>query len=263
MMDIQDDHPLPLPLSLPLSLLPAILRRDNILVPVKIDITAVGARYVDTFCWNINVDVAETHSDLKYVAFATQVCSDVNLPNIFLTKIALQLSEQVDAFKIIIDILKRCFHVNNIPSIDKLRKSISMEVGIRLNTLDYSDKFVWDPMDHRITPEQFASITCSDLGLPSQMEPAISHKIRELLFRHMMLWLDDPYGYEPTDTITDVNDSTLTPSETKVTLIPQLQAVDMVHSLWKRAKPQSTEEISSIPQPLLPSNKETNASIWK
>lgn len=49
-----------------------------------------------------------------------------------------------------------------------------------------------------VTPELFASITCSDLGLPSEMEPAISHKIRELIFRSMIHMIEDPTSPEVT-----------------------------------------------------------------
>lgn len=233
--------------------IPTILRGEDILVPVKIDITAVGARYVDTFCWNIS-------STMKYTEFAGRICSDKNLSLQFQTKIALQLAEQVQAFKILISTLKQCFSAKAMPNIEKLKKSVLIQVGVRLNTLDYSDKFTWDPMDPFVTPEIFASSTCNDLGLPSEIGPAIAHKVRELLFRNMILWLDDPIKYDPTEIVS--NQSHAVSSDIKVTLIPQLQAVDMASNLWKRAKPQSIEEQSLIPQPLLPENKDTNASLW-
>ncbi len=34
--------------------LPSILTSDPLLVPVKIDLTHAGARYVDSFCFDVN-----------------------------------------------------------------------------------------------------------------------------------------------------------------------------------------------------------------
>ena len=233
------------------SQLPSILRGSDILVPIKVDVTNAGARFVDTFCWNIN-------SSLTSYDYAARTCADLNLPSGFITKIALQIAEQVQAFIIIIKTLKELLVANTFPSIQKLREPSYMAVGIRFNTLDYSDKFVWDPMAD-ISPEKFACITCSDLGLPPEMEPAIAHKIRENLFRNFIVWLDDPQHFELPNAIIDVPQ----PSEVKVTLVPPHQAIEMSTNLWKRAKPSSVDEQASVPQPLMPTNKDTNASIWK
>lgn len=44
--------------------------------------------------------------------------------------------------------------------------------------------------------------------------------------------------------------------------VPLQVTADMTLSLWKKAKPASTEEIAAAPLPLLPSNRNTNASAW-
>jgi len=38
--------------------------------------------------------------------------------------------------------------------------------------------------------------------------------------------------------------------------------VDMVSNLWKRAKPNNIDECAAVPQPQLPSDRDSNASIW-
>jgi hypothetical protein len=232
---------------------PAIIRGEDILIPVKIDISIVGARFVDTFCWNINNRLI-TCSD-----FATKICEDKNLPFAFQMKIAMQLAEQIQAYQIIISSLKECFAAK-LPAIEKLKKPIYINVGIRLNTLDYADRFIWDPMSDLVSPESFAKITCADLGLPLEMQSAIAHKIREILFRNMISWLEDPAAYTTPDT---VDDSNMKPSEVKVSVVSIVQATEMTTNLWKRAKPSSYEELASIPQPMLPANRDTNAGIWK
>ena len=94
--------------------LPSILVGDSVLLPVKIDITisgnfisaiqyflsipqsshfsekfTTGARYVDTFCWKLY------NSMLTPDQFAWRLCTDLNLPLCFQSRISLQISEQV------------------------------------------------------------------------------------------------------------------------------------------------------------------------
>ena len=67
-----------------------ILNEEDTLVPLKVDISYRGARYVDTFCWNCN---PQTNCMSPY-EFACITCADVNLPDGFQWKIALQIQEQ-------------------------------------------------------------------------------------------------------------------------------------------------------------------------
>lgn len=290
-----------------ISDIPAILRGSNVLVPIKIDITYLGARFVDTFCWNLD-------SKMTPYQFALRTCHDMNLPSGFHVRISLQIAEQIQSFKIIVSILRAAF-LKGMTNACKLYEPQIIVIGIRHNTIDYSDKFIWNPMSSSVTPESFASTTCSDLGLPSEMEPAIAHKIREILFRLMISWMDDPKGIDSilslnnnangisgvsnssnsasnnssgnSSTNTTVNSAGSNPvntssnpnnvtnvtnnssssfstmvSEIKVSLVHPAQAIDMTTNLWKRARPNSVEEQASIPQPILPLDKDSNLSIW-
>lgn len=108
-----------------------------------------------------------------------------------------------------------------------------------------------------LSPERFAKITCADLGLPSDMELAIAHKIRETLFRLVCSWIEDTRSLEPS------KKAEFRASDLKVSLVAQHSAVDMMSNLWKRAKPTSVEDAAAVPQPMLPNNKDTNACVWK
>lgn len=230
--------------------LPAILRGD-VLVPLKIDITLGGARYVDTFTWNLDTESCPEE-------FAARTCADLNLHPGFQTRICLQITEQVEAFRTIVDVIKMALQDESSPISLKMKEPQLMVVGIRHQTLDYSDKFHWDLMSTVVTPELFASITCSDLGLPSEMEPAISHKIRELIFRSMIHMIEDPASPE----------ITTNSAIAKVMIIQSAQSVDMGTKLWKTAKPSTAEEQAYVPMPNLPDTKfgqgtkDTNSSIW-
>jgi hypothetical protein len=111
-------------------------------------------------------------------------------------------------------------------------------------------------MSSCITPEQFAYVTCKDLGLPTDLRPAISNKIRETLFRWVISLIEHP---ESTETAVAAEFKV---SDTKVSLAQSYQAVEMATSLWKRAKPSTMEESAAVPQPLLPAERNTNAAIW-
>jgi hypothetical protein len=111
-------------------------------------------------------------------------------------------------------------------------------------------------MMENFTPEDFASVTCADLGLPSEMEPAISHKIRETFFRWLLSILQNPL-------CEDLSlQKEFQVSDSKIALVPGSQTVDMITNLWKRAKPNSIDESAAVPQPQLPSDKESNSEIW-
>ena len=53
-----------------------------------------------------------------------------------------------------------------------------------------------------------------------------------------------------------------TNSELKVSLVQPNQAVDMIANLCKRAKPNSIDDQAAIPQPMLPTDKDSNSNFW-
>jgi hypothetical protein len=224
--------------------------KGNVLVPLKIDITYNGARMVDNFSWNLY------SSCLSVDEFALMTCIDLNLSSGFQEKIRQQVQEQIDAFRDIVDLIR-----SHGPAIvpnwsKKVREHQVITMGIRHNTLDYTDKISWDPMSSSITPEQFAYITCKDLGLPHDLRPAISNKIRETLFRWVISLIEHPQNTETAVT------AEFKVSDTKVSLAQSFNAVEMATSLWKRAKPSTMEESAAVPQPLLPAERGTNAGAW-
>lgn len=232
-------------------MIPTFLTSPNLLIPVKIDITYRGARLVDTFCWDLH------HPVMLPEEFAARTCADMNLPAGFHERITLQLIEQIESYKRIIDCVHQ-FH-SFIPNWErKVREIQPITIGIRQGSLDYSDRVDWDPMGSiDYTPEEFAITTCADLGLPAELEPAIAHKIREALFRWLINILQNPQ-------LEDTKMSTEFPitDDTKTILVPGGHFVDMVSNLWKRAKPNNIDECAAVPQPQLPGDRDTNAAIW-
>lgn len=234
---------------------PSILCEKNILVPIKVDLTHGGARFVDSFCWNIS-NKSTTPEEL-----AARTCADLNLVPAFQPKIALQISEQIESFSTIIDLVKLAIH-GDAPFAYKIKERILMNLSLRHSVVEYSDKFYWDPMCRKVTPEKFARLTCADLGLPANMEPMIAFKIREMLFRNMICWLEDPKLIENLHSMDNFQFITA-PAEIKVSLAPSSQTIDMPINLWKKAKPGSIEDQLYAPAPIMSIDKETNASVWK
>jgi hypothetical protein len=232
-------------------LLPYILLEDHILVPIKLDITYCGARLVDSFSWNISND-----SYMSINEFSLHTCIDLNLPLGFESKISAQIKEQVDGYKRIIYIISNYAPIVVKGWIDKIHEIQVITLGLRHNSLDYTDKVYWNAMSSYLTPEIYACRTCKELGLPLEMRPAISFKIREALFRWLITLLEYPDNMD----IRIMEEFKV--SETKITMGHHPHTGEMMSNLWKRAKPSAIEDQSSIPQPLLSSDKNSNASVW-
>lgn len=147
---------------------------DDVLVPIKIDVTHGDGRFQDSFCWNLY------NSCITPEEFAWQTCVDDNLPSELVTRVVAQLQEQIDAFQSLASLVASC------DESAELRKSLSRVVAdicVRSNVLEYSDCFLWDGYASCCGPEDFARQTCADLGLPAEMQPVIALRLREIVLR--------------------------------------------------------------------------------
>lgn len=263
---------------------------DDLLAPLKVDISYKGARYVDSFCWNCNPE-SNTMSPYE---FSCRTCADVGLPDGFQWKMALQIQEQVDAYRILIHMLK----TNGAELMSRMNSLMPIALGIRFQTVDYSDRFLFDCCGSGgsmpYAPEYFARVTVLNLGLPGEMEPIIARSIRESIFRQLFSFMETiglqteiedtaaagggrGEGAKETEMNTGTGTGTaedtapapapapapaLVPSELSVTVVAPNQAVDMLTHLWRRARPQHFEDQQSIPQCQLPRLTDTNAHAW-
>lgn len=158
------------------------LEADDILVPLRIDITHKGSHFIDTFTWNLYNSISSIEE------FTVKLCSDYNLPVTFISLIILQLQQQIDCYNILFSLLQYNYlissHFNlSVNSLLSYFNSIIIELNIRHNVLEYNDKFQWNIHSNICSPEKFAQITCSDLGLSPEMEPTIAYNIRENIIR--------------------------------------------------------------------------------
>ena len=135
------------------SSLKSFLYDAAIIVPLKIDISYKGARYVDSFCWKL-FDALLTPEE-----FANTTCADLSLPPAFHHRIAFQMKEQIAAYREIVSMFR------NEPSYDAklmgcFNSPIEMLVGIRYNTLDCT--FIWQTVKHKWTHLIILSHPCLD-----------------------------------------------------------------------------------------------------
>ncbi len=157
-------------------IVPALFQDPEFLLPLKIDLTLKGSRYVDSFCMSIK------SSSFDVYELAWQTRCDLNLPNGFQWRIYLQLQEQIIAYRELVSAFLMAASMP-CPAYPELQPLQQMAVGLRFHTTDYVDKFHWDIFSQLCSPETFAKVTCAELGLPAEMEPAISHRIRENIVR--------------------------------------------------------------------------------
>jgi hypothetical protein len=109
--------------------IPALLFDPELLVPIKIDITFSGARYVDSFCWKLY------DSMMSPEEFAARTCADLSLSVGFQHKIALQISEQITAYRDIISMFQLDDRLGDLWQ-KAIPEKIQMMIGIRFNCID-------------------------------------------------------------------------------------------------------------------------------
>lgn len=307
--------------------IPAILLEgggENIIVPLKIDITHAGTRIVDSICWNLY------SSRVSIEEFSIRTCSDLKLPLSFSHRMQKQLEEQLVAYRDIISLIKT--HVHLFPAWQRRAEELqSITLGVRHKSLDYSDTILWDPMDGTITPEAFARGVGEDLAIngivrseeehaqqpayknmgkdgkgkpkasdsqnasSAHLQTAIAYGIREALFRRLFHLVEEvglgedqvtadaelikerkkaaesgnpappaPLSSTMLEYHREEPSSILTKRHWASFKLVQTQVVaDMSLSLWKKAKPNSISDVAAVPVPLLPTDKNTNANVWK
>jgi hypothetical protein len=158
------------------SAIPSLLRDPDLLLPLRIDITAQGARLVDSLCMRADASAYDVWD------LAWQTCVDSNLPSVFHWRIYLQLHEQIIAYR---ELISAFMEVRDLPlpAYPPLPAPQHIALTLRNGSIEYSEKVMWDVHSQALSPESFARTTCSDLGLPPAMEPAIAFRLREAVMR--------------------------------------------------------------------------------
>ncbi len=241
--------------------IPAVLRELEILVPCKVDVKLNGARYVDCFLWNLY------NSVLSPDEFAASIARDLALPIGFRSRIAMQLCEQVEAFA---DLMNTIYSLLPPESdiIEKLPALNKMAIGLRHLGMEYSDSFDYNVLHSAVTPEDFAVTTCADLGLPSEMEPAIALKIRDTIINLLTKWLETLDAPPVKKTRSSASTAALgldavdSVSSVHVGMVPSQLVTELTQNIWRTSKPTDPDAVATAQQPTLPQNSQTNGRSW-
>ncbi|KAI8371226.1 hypothetical protein EDC96DRAFT_501887 [Choanephora cucurbitarum] len=172
-------------------------KKEELLVPIRLDIDQDGYRVRDTFTWNLNESLISPEQ------FAEITCDDLRLPvPVFGPLIAASIKEQIQDFDLNmssmvvqdeskVDAYEEFMRSKKqkIQHTEEEEETISKSSSIELRTiikLDIivgnrilNDQFEWDITCKHNSPEAFAEKMVSDLGLGGEFKTAIAHSIRE------------------------------------------------------------------------------------
>lgn len=144
----------------------AIAEKEEVLVPIRLNLEYDNYRITDFLLWNANEDVITPE------AFATITCADMDLPQNFVPQISTAIRNQLSDYS----------SVANVTLPDEMGFHVIINLNVNLNKQLYEDKFEWD-LGSDITPQAFAKSVVQDLGLVGEFYPAIAHALYEVLYR--------------------------------------------------------------------------------
>ncbi|KAI9030534.1 hypothetical protein DFJ74DRAFT_656901 [Hyaloraphidium curvatum] len=164
-----------------------VAEREELLVPIRLDVEFNGFRLRDTFTWNMNDPLVNPTS------FAEILCEDLKVPDstVFVPLIVQQIVEQVEDYRVNapVVILERSTLTEGrmaegadgddkwADNLGELR--IPIHLNIVVDKMHLHDLFEWDVSCWRNSPEAFAEILVREERLDPEFKTAIAHQIRE------------------------------------------------------------------------------------
>ncbi|KAI7905416.1 uncharacterized protein BX663DRAFT_499650 [Cokeromyces recurvatus] len=206
--------------------------KEEVLVPIRIELEHEGYKLRDTFTWNLNESLITPEQ------FAEIMCEDLRLPvNIFSEQIAKVIKEQIEDYNLnASNILKDEFEeamenkINNDDKQIELRTVIKLDITV--GNWQLIDQFEWDISYPRNSPEEFAEKLVIDLGLGSEFKTAIAHSIREQIHVYIKSLLLVGYKFNKSSVIDD---------ELKHSFLPQLKSIYRDYSSIEKFTPSMIE----------------------
>lgn len=144
------------------------------LVPIRLETETNGVRVRDVFLWNLNEVLMSPEKFTEYT------CVDLGLPPSMVQSLGSNVRAQIDEFR-------RFLQARDFPVGADTRVIIKLDLFA--GKVHLKDRFEWDldpclsPDCTKTTPEQFARILVSDLGLGGEFVTMVAHSIREQLNR--------------------------------------------------------------------------------
>ncbi|KAI8979657.1 hypothetical protein BDF20DRAFT_940583 [Mycotypha africana] len=202
-------------------------RREEVLVPIRIELEHEHYKLRDTFTWNLN------ESSITPEQFAEIICEDLKLPaNIFADQIAKSIKEQLDDFNLNASTTEDNTKQPQQPQQQELELRTVIKLDITVGNWELIDQFEWDIVCPRNSPEEFANKLVEELGLGGEFRTAIAHSIREQIHVYIKSLL--LVGFE-------FNSSCPIDDELRHTFLPYLRHIIRRNNLIERFTPSMIE----------------------
>ncbi|EPX72043.1 RSC complex subunit Sfh1 [Schizosaccharomyces octosporus yFS286] len=140
----------------------------DVYVPIRLDIELTNDfRLRDTFLWNMNEQVMTPDT------FAHILCTDLDIPvNSFGPQISSSIRTQIEEYA----------PVAEVPMPQGQEMMVVFNIQLQLSQHSYNDQVEWN-LTSNLTPEDFSTQTCNDLGLAGEFRPEMAHAIHENLLK--------------------------------------------------------------------------------
>uniref|UniRef100_A0A8C7MRK0 SWI/SNF related BAF chromatin remodeling complex subunit B1 n=1 Tax=Oncorhynchus kisutch TaxID=8019 RepID=A0A8C7MRK0_ONCKI len=151
---------------------PAVIHENasqaEVLVPIRLDMEIDGQKLRDAFTWNMNEKLMTPEM------FAEILCDDLDLnPLAFAPAIASAIRQQIESYPTdsILD--------------EQTDQRVIIKLNIHVGNISLVDQFEWDMLERENSPETFALMLCSELGLGGgEFVTTIAYSIRGQLSWH-------------------------------------------------------------------------------
>ncbi|PCH34764.1 SNF5-domain-containing protein [Wolfiporia cocos MD-104 SS10] len=155
-------------------------QRPTTLVPIRVEFETDTHRVRDCFVWNLHEEL------IRPEAFARAFCVDLDLPlnpwaETVANQIRAQLEEHESAASIDFTADLRDEDLTEGDEVGECRVILSIDVQI--GTYHLFDHIEWD-LHSPLTPENFSSKLCAELGLSGEAVPLVAHAVHEELIKH-------------------------------------------------------------------------------
>ncbi|KAF9922357.1 SWI/SNF chromatin-remodeling complex subunit [Linnemannia zychae] len=192
-------------------------QKEDILVPIRLEVELDGLVLRDTFTWNLNdidctihsqfsslfnfidtplriyqigMDLGITETLITPEHFAEVLCEDLQFPvTQFAPHVAKSIREQIQDYHLpVISTNSTSTEDQDQPAGEDARSSqelrILIKIDITVANTSLVDQFEWDISCPNNDPEHFAEVLANELGLGGEFRTAIAHSIREQVQIH-------------------------------------------------------------------------------
>ncbi|KAG0208065.1 SWI/SNF chromatin-remodeling complex subunit [Mortierella sp. GBA30] len=159
-------------------------QKEDVLVPIRLEIELDGLVLRDTFTWNLYESLITPEH------FAEVLCEDMQFPaQQFAPHVAKSIREQIQDYHLpALSTALSPSDDQDAAALEESRSAQELRILIKLDitvaNTSLVDQFEWDISCPNNDPEHFAEVLAAELGLGGEFRTAIAHSIREQVQTH-------------------------------------------------------------------------------